>query len=48
MFMTRSKERGKGRRTHNRIGGERWLEPESDEMIDTPNAPLGGSQASPH
>ena len=31
-----------------RIGGERWLELESDEMIDAPKPPLGGSQVSPH
>ena len=40
--------KGKDRRTHGRIGGARWLGLENDGMIDAPNPPPGGSQASPH
>ena len=40
--------KGKDRRIHGRIGDAKWLVPENDEMIDAPNPPLGGSQASPH
>ena len=43
----RSLERGKDRRTLDRIRGERWLEPESDEKTDAPSTPLGSSQVSP-
>ena len=42
----RPKKRGK--KTHDRIGGERWLEPEINEMKDALDPPLGSSRASPH
>ena len=43
----RSLEKGKDKRTLDRIGGKRWLEPENDGNIDTPSPPLGSSQVSP-
>ena len=39
--MRKSPEKGNGKRTHVRIGGERWLELENDGMIDVPNPPTG-------
>ena len=43
----RSLERGKDRRTLDRIGGERWLEPKSDGKTDASRPPLGSLQVSP-
>ena len=42
-----SLERGKDRRTLDRIRGERWLEPESDGKTNALNPSLGSSQVSP-
>ena len=39
----RSLERGKDKRTLDRIGGERWLELESDGKTDAPSPLLGSS-----
>ena len=41
-------ERGKDRRTHDRIGGKIWLERKIDEMKGALDPPLGSSRASPH
>ena len=43
-----SPEKGKGKRTQDKIEGAKWLGPENNEMTDAPNPPLGDSQASPH
>ncbi|XP_075675042.1 uncharacterized protein LOC142644281 [Castanea sativa] len=39
--------RGKGRKTHDRIGDGRWLELESDGRINDPNHPREDSRTSP-
>ena len=37
------RKKKKDKRTHDRIGGVKWLGPENDGMIDAPNLPLGDS-----
>ena len=44
----KSLRRGKGNKISDRKGDGRWLEPETDGRIDTPNPPLEGSLTSPH